>query len=727
MTYTYSCTFSYEDLQQKDRSLLNVEGILQIYDEDCSISRDDLLVVFRFPIGDLLDFLEEKVEEYVEGNRIRIPLRSHSSENMEMLSNLTEVADFLSQDHRKDIEVLEDKLSDSNTQLQTFINTTDKVVNGDLRTCLLESSIKVRKGQTRHRSLSLSLSLLDFISVRLNCLKTKDILGVFPRQEQAFHYFDSLSHYDRRRCKLYSFESVLNGQRKFMVASFDIFLKRYFSNDSCLNQHTYEIIREEFPCRPYFDLEFPIAPNLASEDFQKIIEEGNKAVAIWINLVLWKIYELWDISIDTKDVVVLDSSTETKFSKHIIVHIKPKGANEISPKYEYYFDNNRSIAAFTRLIMLDITYEVIVSNFTSSDTDITLCHSDNPANRITEYQEHYRKPRSQYLNLWFEDNEGNRAFIVDLGVYSKNRMFRILNSSKQGKNAVLSIQPSDAVYYNSLNEYVESESYENVRKRKLDDSFVICHNILKSFDHVLHHSHRQSSGFNNMVNNSETLLHGQSQNVSNPEPCTKNDDIGMSRIHYHFRSRYILSMKNQNNIENEHLNLSREFRMLDQNNVCRGNTFPHLSPSKGLTERHQTNAHAATSNINWRDCIIMESNRRGNPSPFPKIDDFAVKALACKGGVRGEISGWAFLRYPNTNPPIYRIRYQIINNRFCCNINRPHKSNHIMLEVDFLSAFVTQLCWDPHCRGFRSNPVHIPSAIMPSYDDVISIDKVRIS
>ena len=58
--------------------------------------------------------------------------------------------------------------------------------------------------------------------------------------------------------------------------------------------------------------------------------------------------------------------------------------------------------------------------------------------------------------------------------------------------------------------------------------------------------------------------------------------------------------------------------------------------------------------------------------------------------------------------PSYRIRYTILRNRWCENVNRSHKSNGIAIEVDLTFLVLTQVCFDYDCRGFRSQPVPLP-------------------
>jgi hypothetical protein len=85
----------------------------------------------------------------------------------------------------------------------------------------------------------------------------------FSRQELAFrHYDNTLLHQDpgSNPLKLFTFESLMTGKRQFLVADMDSFMRRYLSLEGP-KRHVYEIIRDNFPCRLYFDLEYSILTN----------------------------------------------------------------------------------------------------------------------------------------------------------------------------------------------------------------------------------------------------------------------------------------------------------------------------------------------------------------------------------------------------------------------------------------------------------------------------------
>ena len=48
---------------------------------------------------------------------------------------------------------------------------------------------------------------------------------------------------------------------------------------------------------------------------------------------------------------------------------------------------------------------------------------------------------------------------------------------------------------------------------------------------------------------------------------------------------------------------------------------------------------------------------------------------------------------------IYKLKYTIAKNRFCENIGRQHKSNGVIIEADLTRGYLSQMCFDPDCRG----------------------------
>lgn len=275
-----------------------------------------------------------------------------------------------------------------------------------------------------------------------------EVYQVFSRQILAFQYFDSLSWHllTKEQVKIFCFENKQTGKRKFLVSSWNRFLKKYFEDDDpyskskCHHGHYYEIIREHFPCRAYFDLEYSKRDNPETD--------GNYLTSKWIQLVLFKIYELFGLSFDEKCIVVLDSSTSEKFSKHVMLN------TFISPHKDIfipvYFKNNSNIGLLVEHILHDITYPFNHSASNESNNNMSSSINNNAFNSKM------RIPKPEYEDLWVNASGTSgtavvrKSCFVDLGVYSRNRAFRIFGCSKYGKHVTLKLNLHDKKLYRGL-------------------------------------------------------------------------------------------------------------------------------------------------------------------------------------------------------------------------------------------------------------------------------------
>ena len=110
----------------------------------------------------------------------------------------------------------------------------------------------------------------------------------FNKQSQAFSFFDELPAVDRRNVKLYQVELPSTGTRQYVVCSAKKYLDVFRSIKDQHLRHHYEVIRDGFPCREYFDLEYPTEHNPEVD--------GAALTEAWVQCVAWKVYNLcWNI------------------------------------------------------------------------------------------------------------------------------------------------------------------------------------------------------------------------------------------------------------------------------------------------------------------------------------------------------------------------------------------------------------------------------------------------
>lgn len=141
----------------------------------------------------------------------------------------------------------------------------------------------------------------------------------------------------------------------------------------------YEVIPAESPCNLYFDIEFARAlnPNADGDAMVDLLQEK------LIEFVLNKL----ELVLTKSDVIDLTSSTGVKFSRHLIIHLP--GA---------VFLNNRHCGFFVR-----------------------------------SFCAHLRRSGDGTSSLFVSTKGGKTCLFVDEAVYTRNRCFRLLGSSKLKK------------------------------------------------------------------------------------------------------------------------------------------------------------------------------------------------------------------------------------------------------------------------------------------------------
>ncbi|WKY06405.1 hypothetical protein Q1695_006529 [Nippostrongylus brasiliensis] len=218
------------------------------------------------------------------------------------------------------------------------------------------------------------------VRVKRTSLEEKSLgqLEIFSKQRFALAKLEEFAKV-YRNSRVFSFEApeLSEGERRYVVTTLERFWVWY---TSLKERHLYELIPENSPCRLYFDLEYSKQAN---------------------------------VGIDHEDFLVLDSTTENKFSAHVICHL-PNGV---------LFPSNVAIRPFAAKL-----YEALMEN--------------NPQ------------------KIWNSDGT-KETVLFDTGVYTRNRNFRLFLSSKLGKQSVLKLaeycsfyrkkKPTDPeIFYDSL-------------------------------------------------------------------------------------------------------------------------------------------------------------------------------------------------------------------------------------------------------------------------------------
>ncbi|KAF3335584.1 DNA-directed primase/polymerase protein [Carex littledalei] len=215
-------------------------------------------------------------------------------------------------------------------------------------------------------------------------IRSKEVWATFPRQEEAIRFCNT-----HAEAYVFSYQDHFTGQRRFLVSTHDEFWRRYQNMDPKLRHH-YEVIQEGLPCHLYFDLEFEKEVNTNKKE--------DDMVDILLSVVFDLLLEKYSMQGNEDWVIELDSSTNRKFSRHLIIRI-PKIA----------FKDNLHVGAFVSEV----------------------------CSRISGMRE--VEPKLNQLFIKKESGIANDIdhLFLDSAVYSRNRCFRLSYSSKAGKSAFL--------------------------------------------------------------------------------------------------------------------------------------------------------------------------------------------------------------------------------------------------------------------------------------------------
>lgn len=141
-------------------------------------------------------------------------------------------------------------------------------------------------------------------------------------------------------------------------------------------RHYYEMIQEGMPCHLYFDIEFEKELNPGVD--------GNNLLEIFKDYVQFRLQNIFCVQICRNSIIDLDSSTITKFSRHLIFRIPGK-----------LFADNLHVGSFVQNMV----------------NDINLIY-------LGERQED-RKDALQ--KLYIKTKSGEKSLFIDEGVYTRNR------------------------------------------------------------------------------------------------------------------------------------------------------------------------------------------------------------------------------------------------------------------------------------------------------------------
>ncbi|XP_067407752.1 DNA-directed primase/polymerase protein [Emydura macquarii macquarii] len=436
------------------------------------------------------------------------------------------------------------------------------------------------------------------------------VWNLFRRQAQAFNFAKTC----KEEVHVFAVETnTEDGQRYYLVTTYTELWFYYNKEHKTSLLHCYEVIPEKAVCKLYFDLEFykPVNPGA----------DGKRMIAKLIELVSKKLEELYGVKCSAEDVLNLDSSTDEKFSHHLIFLLHKAAFKDNIHVGNFVKTVLQPALVFTKnkadVLILEEGADNVVSQSSKATVDLEGSVNLGAVKEAFGRQQPnihktlgngtlQEKENSDLSFLVVNDKEGGKQLLVDLGVYTKNRNFRLYKSSKAGKHVTLEIAE--------------------------DNKFV-------------------------------------------PTP-----EKNISVEEQYFLSSLVCNIR---------------FSDIERTLTC-------YIPEGERKIAKQTDSKGARSAA---DPLGGYQN-----SPYPEIDCF-VRSLVTKDDNQGGIRRWNYFSLEEL------LVYDISRYRWCKNIGRAHKSNHIMILVDLKKEVYYQKCYDPVCRAknFQSESIPLPPEIcLPS-------------
>ena len=397
--------------------------------------------------------------------------------------------------------------------------------------------------------------------------------------------------------RIFAMETALHGKRRYVSAHLGRFMDHYWRECDVHTRHYYELIREATPCRLYFDLEFTkhYNPHLTTTMTEDLLTELFDEIQHQFQL-------FYSISIQHCDMVDLDSSTAHKFSRHWIMHL-PGGV---------LFDDARAAGIFVKAMVSRLEKERKSGVLQAKGRELLA------GNLFVNAEEATNEKVNPKLTC-----------IIDLGVYTRNRLFRLLNSNKFGKTCDATLRIAES------NEYVFPKQFDNAEKMTAAKS--------RSSPDSRESESDADASFEKFCNSMSWEAHAEALAATLVVPAN-----------------------------------SCKIKFL---------TLPH--PAELLSDDEQAQLCFTPRGGGSSDKVQRGSPEYGK-SPFSELDHFIVNTLGKRGNLIGSIGTWT-LDYM-LQPLPQTICYNMRDNRFCENVARAHKSNNIIWNVHLIDRVCWQTC-----------------------------------
>lgn len=407
--------------------------------------------------------------------------------------------------------------------------------------------------------------------------------------------------------RVWSLDKDDTSRRGFILASIPHFYQRY---STLTKRHFYEIIRSNHPVRLYFDLEYSMEQGANST------LSPSDIISTLQTIVFHALHNIYSLPLQGPDSVIeLDSTTDSKWSKHLIIHLQADKAAFASSVQAGFFIGN----------LID---------------HITAGRMGNP------------KPFYPSDINWSCLYTESGSLVIDTGVYTNNRSFRLMGSSKHSKTAVLT--PTQHT--------LETFSFPYPPNHVAQDSPSSKEHLIWLASLVEWHAAWP------WVEKSLAAASSPSRILTSTPPVGPHPTLAAPPAWMMCLPQQYGSINPDGPATQEPLPMSLS-----------GSTMSHIPRS----EYASLHAWAASTWDNVAASVGASTGRASYVASAMGTESKAVVSLTLGG------------------------------NRYCARVKRQHKSNAVYLVLNLRSASLVQKCHDPDCQGFRSDPIVIPYILLP--------------
>lgn len=317
---------------------------------------------------------------------------------------------------------------------------------GDSPTGSTKRNFFQRRNKPENKDKNNSRCLLSDLQRYVKIFSERKVWKWFSRQQDALDFSLTVNGLP---IQLFAFEKV-DSKRRYLVTTLKQFWNRYKLMEEA-ERHYYEVIPIDSPSHLYFDIEYARKEN---PDL-----DGLMILETFIEYVSYCLFKQFHINSSRCNVVDLDSSTESKFSRHLVFHFDEN----------LVFVNNVACGKFVK----DICHSLKSFLSTGKSNEFLPVQISN---------ENSEKNLFQHLNgklssLMVKSGE-SETFLCDLAVYSKNRNFRLYKSSKVTKKVPLIISDENKFIFKTKLTKKELKTYRNKGEYFDPDFLLFCDTLV---------------------------------------------------------------------------------------------------------------------------------------------------------------------------------------------------------------------------------------------------------